>query len=146
MSHVRQQIRAAVVARLTGLATTGTRVSASRVHPVARGAGPTLAVYTLDEESERMSIGADPEMDRTLTLGVEVLVQSAEFDDQMDDVCAEVEARLGGWRPGDPKVRELVLVSTEIQPHGEGEVTAGSCVMGWQTSYVTLASDPTIAL
>lgn len=146
MAHVRRQIRDAVAARLTGLATTGARVAASRVHPVAAGAGPTLAVYTVEEEAERTAFGRDPLLDRALSLAVEIYVQAEDFDDVIDQVAAEVEAALGGWEPAAPKLREVALAATEISAHGEGDIKAGIARLTFDIRYVTRASEPSIAL
>ena len=48
--HVRQQVRDAAVARLTGLPLTGARVFASRIRPIEQSQLPCLLVQTNDEE------------------------------------------------------------------------------------------------
>ena len=58
MSHVRKQIRDAVVTALTGLSTTGSRVYKSRIYPLETGKLPGLAIYTKSEEIQNNTIGA----------------------------------------------------------------------------------------
>ena len=53
MSHARQQIRDAVVAAVTGLATTGASVHKTRMFKFEDDDLPALGVYTLSEDIER---------------------------------------------------------------------------------------------
>jgi hypothetical protein len=95
-NHAHKQIRDAVVTALTGLATTGSRVYANRVYPIADLSGPSLIVRLDNETVTDRTIHSPQEQLRELTLSVEAVVKSATFDDTVDQVSKEVEIALSG--------------------------------------------------
>lgn len=101
MSHVRTQIRAALAALLTGLATTGQNVYTRRLRPVRDDQLPCLLVYTGDEgKVDTLSIGFQPEMLREIEVTVEAVVKtvhddgSTDLDDTFDQIHLEVDAAI----------------------------------------------------
>lgn len=115
MPHVRQQIREAVAAAVTGLATTGNRVSQSRMAPRRAGDLPCLLVETADERIEQ---GAQNRITRELTVLVRGFAKAnAALDDTLDTIAKEVEValasagHLGGLVPGGVT---LVNLSTDF--------------------------------
>lgn len=142
MAHARQQIRARVKTLLTGLTTTSDRVSSTRVHPVSKGAEPTLAIGVLEEESEVMAMGDSREIHRDLTLRVEGYVQSADFDDICDDIAAEVEAVISADPSLGIGVRDTVLAATSVGAEGEGAADAGIIRLDYSVAYVTREDQP----
>lgn len=148
MAHARQQIREAITAQLTGLATTGSNVFASRVHPMDDAHLPALAIYTLSEAVDAdLDVGATPAgavpQFRTLTVLVRGRAKAAvDLDDTLDDICAEVEDALYTDETlGGLVLKGLDLVSTEIEmaaldkPVGEARMT-------WQVVYRVDAKAP----
>ena len=104
MPHVRRQIREAAAAALTGLATTGSRVSQSRMAPRRAGDLPCLLVETADERIEQ---GAQSRITRELTVIVRGFAKAnTALDDTLDQIAGEVETALasagslGGLVPG----------------------------------------------
>lgn len=104
MAHVRRQIREAAAAALTGLATTGSRVSQSRMAPRRAGDLPCLLVETAEERIEQ---GAQTRLTRELTVLVRAFAKAnTALDDTLDQIAAEVETALasagtlGGLVPG----------------------------------------------
>lgn len=95
MTHKRETIRNRATTLVTGLSTTGSNVFASRVYPVESASLPALLVYLGSED-------VDPEMDAMGTtkvvmaeLNLEVrAAQSANLDDQLDDILEEVQAAI----------------------------------------------------
>ena len=95
MAHLRKQIRDNVVTALTGLSTTGNRVYASRVYPMAAANLPGLCVYAKTEEVETTTITRPRTQFRTLTLSVEgFVVATSGLDNTLDAISLEVEEAL----------------------------------------------------
>ena len=93
--HLHKQIRGAVVTKLTGLTTSGSRVYANRLAPLPDTAQPSLTI-TLDEEtSEGLTVHHPQAQGRTLTLAVSAIAKaSAGLDDTLDLMSKEVEVAL----------------------------------------------------
>ncbi len=93
--HLHKQIRAAVVTKLTGLTTSGSRIYANRLAPLPDGQQPTLLV-TLDEErAEGLTIHQPQAQERSLTLSVAAVAKaSSALDDTLDLMSKEVEIAL----------------------------------------------------
>ena len=95
MAHLRKQIRDNVVTALTGLSTTGSRVYARRVYPMAAANLPGLCVYAKSEEVETTTIKRPRTQVRTLTLSVEgFAVATSGLDNTLDAISLEVEEAL----------------------------------------------------
>jgi len=96
-NHLHRQIREAVETLLTGLATTGAKVYANRLQPMADANLPGLRVFMDDEEVEVLTLH-DPYMqERRLTLIVECCAKaSTTLDDVLDGSSKEVEIALSG--------------------------------------------------
>ena len=95
MAHLRKQIRDDVVTTLTGLSTTGSKVYASRVYPMAAANLPGLCVYAKSEEVETTTITRPRTQVRTLTLSVEgFAVATSGLDNTLDAVSLEMEEAL----------------------------------------------------
>lgn len=148
-THVRTQIRDAVVMALTGLATTGSRVYAGRARPVAADSDPYLLIYATEERSEVEAMGADPVILRELTLAVEgraLASEAAALEETLDRIALEVEpavvrdSSLGG------RTREVTLTATRVAVQAPGEAHAGEVRMEFRVAYRTRESAPHIAV
>jgi hypothetical protein len=93
--HLHKQIRAALVAKLTGLTTSGSRVYANRLQPLPDALSPTLLI-TLDEETSAPdTIHAPHVQERTLTATVSAVAKATSaLDDTLDLMSKEVEVAL----------------------------------------------------
>jgi hypothetical protein len=136
--HVRKQIRDAVKAKLTGLATSADRVYTGRTRRLPTGHLPTLLVYTSFEESRRDANGNPPILARALTVYVEAKVSTADTpDDLLDLMSAEVEAAmrvdvtLGGL------VFNLQFVGTQQASEAQGESQIGGSRLEYRATYRT---------
>lgn len=99
MAHLRTQIRTALAARLTGLATTGARVYTTQLYPLAQSSLPGLLIVTDAEDVEAMSIGAPPLLARQLNVRVVALVAAVSgHEATLDQIAAEVEIALAADR------------------------------------------------
>lgn len=92
-NHVRRQLREAVAAALTGLATTGARVFQSRGYPLRAADLPGLLVSTPSETAE------PAQLDGAIVRDVEVSVvaiarDTTDLDDTLDQMAKEIETVL----------------------------------------------------
>lgn len=94
MSHIRQQIRDAVASALTGLPTTGNRVSMNRVASVAAADTPCLAIHVESEALSNLRLVGPTHYQRVLQIDIDAFASGAALDDQLDDICLEVEVAL----------------------------------------------------
>lgn len=152
MSHARARIRLAVVAALTGLATTGGNVFAGRLRPLGKSPPPSLFVYSLEEEASVDAAGASPKLARTLTLAIEGRVQLAggndevDPEDTLDAIAAEVETALFAAYATPSLLRALLQaldyagMRMDLQPAGEALV--GSVTMRFTATYRTVEGLP----
>lgn len=93
--HLHRQIREAVETLLTGLTTTGSRVYANRLQPMADANLPGLRVFMDQEEAQGLTIHAPQIQERTLTLVLECCAKaSTNLDDTLDASSKEVETAL----------------------------------------------------
>jgi len=142
MSHVRKQIRDAVVTALTGLSTTGNRVYKSRIYPLETGKLPGLAIYTKSEEIQNNTIGAPRTQIRILEVMVEAYVMAnTAFDDTIDAISLEVEEALYTNSSLGGKAKGLDVVAFESDYSGDGEKVVGVGRFTVQVTYSTKEND-----
>lgn len=93
--HLHKQIRAALVSKLTGLATSGARVYANRLYPMDSANLPGLRIYADSEDAEVLTVHGPAVYDRRLALSVECCASAASgLDDTLDLMSKEVEIAL----------------------------------------------------
>ena len=143
--HARNLIRDAVAQALTDAPAITQTVYPSRVRSIAPD---SLLVYTVDETSERDSMGPNGgTLRRELTLQVVgIVAASADFDDLTDTLTADVEEVLGPDPTLGGLAKDLFLNTTEIELVGDGEKPVGTVTMGFIVEYVTTAADPSTTL
>lgn len=144
--HARQQIRDAVVTALTGLDITGSNVFKTRVHRFEEETLPALSVYTLQEDSERETMGTRAQS-RTVSIAVDIAVQqNTTPDDTLDDIAADVEAAMvAAWTGASGiwgSIRNLTLTSTVVRMTGEGEQPTFGMILTYACNYSTLEGAP----
>jgi hypothetical protein len=132
MSHVRKQIRDAVVAALPGT------VYASRVWPVQESDLPVHLVYMGTEQAEELDFKT---LDRRLEVVIECVAQA--LDDDLDALIVGVEQALGA---GVAPAMNLRLLSVEIVNSAEGSAPIGRARMTYEARYVTSFADPETSL
>lgn len=147
MSHGRQQIRDAVVAAVTGLATTGNNVFRTRIHPLEEASLPALLVYTLSETSDIDTMGRPRGQSRVLRIGIEIAVQQlANIDNLMDTIAAEVEVAMASNAPLNGMLHDLTLDSADVVKSGDGEVRMLGMQMTYSAQYRTREGSPATLL
>lgn len=93
--HLHRQIREAIETTLTGLATSGARVYANRLMPMADANLPGLRIFADEESAAALSIHAPYKAERQLTVVVECCAKHATIlDDTLDQMSKEVEVAL----------------------------------------------------
>lgn len=151
MAHVRQQIREAIAARLTGLTTTGANVFTSRVNPfLEEGAQlPGLAIFTGDEEiiepDETTEIGTQHRMLETYVQGYAQAL-TADLEDTLDNIASEVEvAMFSDAFLGNLLIaNELANTVIDIEPGATKPV--GVVTLIFRMAYYTREGTPETAL
>lgn len=140
MPHARKQIRDEVMARLTGLTTTAARVYASRARTMGGDKLPGLKVWTR-EESVPEAASYDGQR-RELVLEVVAMSKKTAPDDELDQICAEVEAALATDPTFGGLVEAAYLGETEYEFDDELEKPIGTATMRWMVHYSVDAEDP----
>lgn len=142
MSHIRTQIRTAVAAALTGLATTGANVHRNRVARLSLRQVPAL-VITIDSEKVE-EIGLDPLQDRQLPIAVDGYAKQDEnVDDVLDQIGLEVEVamaaagKLGGTVKATPSLSQVLIGIDETHEEPLGRIR-----MVFTTQTFTAPADP----
>jgi hypothetical protein len=139
MTHARTEIREAIVARLTGLPTTGSRVYHGRTRPLEANHQPTLLIYAVNEQSGRPMEGNPASLGRQLLVVVEGRVNHPSVpDDLLDVIASEVEAALRDAED-DLDVFDIMLQSTAIEVSSDGSRHHGEINL----IYVIRYSEPT---
>lgn len=147
MAHLRKQIRDNIVSVLTSLPTTGTRVFASRVYPLASDKMPGLCIYTNSETIENATVTLPRTQMRTLEVMVEAYaIATSALDDSLDQICLEVEEKLAldVTRGGKAKDTKITQIETEFA--GDGEKPAGIARMTVQVLYAAKENDLEVAV
>lgn len=139
--HARQQIRSAVVTAVTGLATTGTKVYASRMRPATDSMLPCLLVTT---DREAVDSTVQSRQMRELTVTVRGIANgTTNLDATLDTMAKEVETALqsagtlSGKVPGG-----LLLQEVDIEFDDALEKPVGVVVLQFKAGYFTQAGAP----
>lgn len=147
--HIRQQLREAFAATVTGLATTGARVFQSRIDNLAAADLPGLRIYTDGEQIMDDSILDIPYLQhREITLRCEALAKvTSNLDDVLDTICTEVEKAIAGNSTlGGLAKLHCSLKSTDIKFEGATDVNTGIATMTWLIVALTMSSAPDVAV
>jgi len=145
MAHVRKQIREAVAALVTGLASTGSRVYQSRVYPLRDADLPCLLIITDDEDLSSESAGSLL-LQRELKLIVRGVVKAADdIDDKLDQILLEVEQVLSGSVLGG-LAKQTMPESIRIQMEAIQDKPVGVADLTYIVTYFTTGANPATAL
>lgn len=145
MTHARQSIREAAATLLTGLTTTGSRVHQSRLPYATLGDGelPALLVTTENESVADRTITAAAVLQRELDLIVSGLAKpSANLDDSLDTIAAEVEAALGESLTVSTSKLSVLLQDIKVAIDSSLERDVGRIDLAFRVIYFTAAGAP----
>jgi hypothetical protein len=135
LAHKRTLIRKAIIEKLTGTTSAGERVFDSQVSTLWDDTFPTILVYARDESTEPLSV-SDDELVRTMNVHVELCVEGDGLDDQLDNLCWEVETLLRDEDALGGHAHKWRLTNTAIDSSAEGEKPFAAAVLNYEISYV----------
>lgn len=145
MSHVRQQIREALKAVLTGLPNTQDKVYVNRVDPIEKGTVPALSIRTGADEKVETIIMAKPALVmRQVDVFVTAYAVGADVDDQLDDVSSDVEKAVANNHTLSGLVKNIEYMESDDVIE-RSERLKGVREIGFQCVYVIQESEPDIA-
>lgn len=136
MSHVRQQIRDAVIAALADLG----GVHKSRFYPIQPDELPVYLVYSGGEEIE----GQFDALERTYSVVIEVVADGQWLDETLDDCLASIETRVTGTLSG--LVLSFTPVSISTSGSVEGAKPIGRLRVTYEAVYRTSFTNPAISI
>ena len=141
MSTARKNVRKAVVTAVTGLTTTGTNVTESRVY--AEGVDASLSVYTptdVREEEGATINGADP---RELEIKIEARAKASSLiEDVLDTIASEVVAAMFADDTLGGTVDYLQYDSFESELSDDAEKPLGLATLTFSAYYRVALNDP----
>lgn len=144
--HVRQQIRAALVAALTGLPLTGDRVYANRTARIDPAKTPCLVVSTTGETLETLTI-SEPIYERSIAILVEGYVSGDALDDRLDAVGLEVEQAVAAAGDLDGLVKmPLELTEVRFEFDDTTSPAVGVIRMGYTANTITSSGAPDVVV
>jgi hypothetical protein len=95
MAHIRTQVRTAVLAAITGLATTGARAYVAHDRPLIASELPCV-LLTVSDTAEAESITSALLLRRTVAIEVQAVAKATTgLADTLDQIAEEVEQALG---------------------------------------------------
>lgn len=136
MAHVRQQIREAVAAAISG--------AEHAQEPHAQAALPVISVESRQEQvaEDATTIGSSLVLGRLLTLAIVVHVQAASaVDDALDDQAVTIEEALAADRTLGALAVDSSLKSTELEISSESDQLVGRMTLTYEIFYRTSATD-----
>lgn len=150
MSHVRQQIRTALAATLTGLTTTGARVYVNRAKALATGDLPALVLRVKGERIEATGLHWPDNYDRDAAIEIEALASGATAANTLDTIIAEVESALAGSESaataGGLLKLPVTLEAIDVEFDDEVSPAIGSATLSYRANYCTAADQPDTAI
>lgn len=132
---LRKDVRAAVVARLAAAAIAP--VSRMRATPLPSGGLPAICVYTIRHQRQPETVDAAARHD--IRVEIEIHARAgATVDDDLDDLCAAVEAAMAGDPDLGGLADQVELSETAIGLTGDGDRVSGLARLSYLvTAYVT---------
>lgn len=145
MSAERKALRAAVVALLLASPQTGagSRVFANSSTPLDEQELPCILVYPKSETAEEFD--APRRYRREVDMVIAVAARQATgqgapvLDDVLDDICAQVEAKLFADERIGGKASDSLLTGVEFEFNGEGRQTIACARLTFRMSYISEA-------
>ena len=142
MPHLRQQIREAVAAQVTGLTTTGARVRQSRMYPQTAADLPCLLVHSNDTEQIAPADQGTLQQ-RDLPIVIRGLAKGgATLDDTLDAIALEVETAMAAnpWLSGKAHASRLTAIDVNFDDSTDKPV--GEIQLSYLVTYFTQAGTP----
>lgn len=147
MAHVRKQVRAAILALVTGLTSTGARVSANRATPKPAARGIDIVVRTPGEQSQDASM--DGQQDRIIRARLDITTKGASEDavaDALDQSAVEIELAIDADRTLGSLAQSMEYRGADLALNGDGERILGTLSIAYDVTVYTDRGDPETAL
>lgn len=146
MAHVRQQIRDRIATVLSGIAGFATSVYKMRRYALDDAKLPAIAVYTVDESSNLITIGSRT-LRRVVNVGIEIVAKGASttIADTIDGYAVSVEETLANDFTINGLAKSCILTSSTIDVNVEGEKAVGTARLVFAVEYITVINDVEIA-
>ena len=145
MSHIRQQIRYALKDLLTGLPITGNNVFVNRVDPIEKGTVPALTIRTgADVKEQNLTLAKPALVQRQVDVFVTAYATGADVDDQLDDICVQVEEAIATDWTLSGLVKKIEFMESD-DVFERSEKLKGVNEMGFSCTYVIYEDDPETA-
>ncbi len=142
MAHLRNQIRDAVVTRLTGLSTTGSNVFRSRIYPLENNKLPGLCIFTKSEATTFDTLTRPRSISRVLEIGVEAYVKAiSNYDNTLDTIAVEVEEAIASDVTFSNLAKDTQVTSFDADFSGDGEQPVAIGRFTIEVNYRTLEND-----
>jgi len=142
MTHVRQILRTAVVAAVTGLATTGSSVRVARVYPWQIGELPGLEVRTPGEDVAEES-PTEPIQQRQVEVELIATVRDTEtVADTLDAIAEEIEVALGSSLTVDSNHVTLSYAGAAIEDSAIADQPVGRITLRYIATLFVAAGEP----
>lgn len=146
MAHQRKLIRQWLATQLAAAGTNaGVRVTSTRIEPNKSTQLPAISIYTLGDETDlgNSEQTAPRELKRSINLEIAMFVggkDSSPADDQIDDLCEQVEAFMdvNRWLGG--HASESILTGTVVEiaaVDGRSDPLVGIAVLSYLITYRT---------
>lgn len=148
MSHVRTQIRNALVARLTGLTTTGSAVHGQRTQPTP-AVPPFLKVWIGDDNGELLNVTDDMNEQRTAEIVIEAYAKAeGDMESTLDQIALEVQTQIATTPDRTFGGLIKLLGAPRIEPDVDDslEATAGLNRITYPITYFIAGTNPAVAL
>lgn len=143
-NHVRAQIRALFLSKITGNTAAGSNVYKARSYPIESKKTPAIIIYSTDEEAEQATIGAPGSTIRSLTVSVEIYAKGlTDLDDEIDEIAAEVETILGAECAFLSTISAIEYSGFTTEYNGSGDNAFLVGTMEYTVNYWINNDDPT---
>lgn len=147
-THARTQVRAAVIAAIGNLTTTGARVYSGRARPTTAGSGPYLLVYT--PTTGTVPDGRPPRKfahDTTLIIeGRAAAGEAAAIEALLDQIELEVQTAIAADAPLAALVKDIVPIRSTISVQAPGERNEGEVRLEYSVEYRTAETAPGVII
>lgn len=146
-NHIRQQLREAVAAAVTGLTTTGSRVFQSRAYPLQISDVPCLVVTTDGDSIEQETVHHPYIQSRQVQLRIEgYAVGTTNLDDTLDGICKEVEIAVDNATLS--MVDDIGFAGTQLDTANVpgAEKPVGKLTLIYRITVRTMSNSPDVAI
>ena len=148
MTHIRQQVRNAVAAKIQEIPELQNSVFQSRVYELSRGELPAAIIFTENEEVEETTRQRQIQIQRRLIfVSVYIFARASDnIEDELDRLAGEVEKKsladgtLGGI------AAETSLENTGLFIGGDTDAPTGAAKLTFKVMTLTKAGEPDKAL